>query len=143
MLAGACFVDLDTSVASAKISCSESSNKFFQYSVETVDRDLVSYKHLLCHKHSWCQQLPLELLVMSVRSIAVHVQFVTAGHQQLMPFLPQAQADLVSSNTEWEQKVEGIMKQHQDTLSGLRNRLEQQDGDVRSASLSAEQYKAK
>ena len=60
-----------------------------------------------------------------------------------MPSLPQAQADLVSSNAEWEQKLEGIMKQHQDTLSGLRNRLEQQDGEVRSASLSAEQYKAK
>jgi len=60
-----------------------------------------------------------------------------------VPFLPQAQADLVSSNAEWEQKMEGILKQHQDTLSGLRNRLEQQDGEVRSASLSAEQYKAK
>ena len=80
---------------------------------------------------------------MSVCIIAVHVQFGNAGHQQPMPSLSQAQADLVSSNTEWEQKLEGILKQHQDTLSGLRNRLEQQDGDIRSASLSAEQYKAK
>ena len=81
---------------------------------------------------------------MSVHSVANHVHSgLSAEHEQLVPFLPQAQADLVSSNTEWEQKLEGIMKQHQDTLSGLRNRLEQQDGDIRSASLSAEQYKAK
>ena len=60
-----------------------------------------------------------------------------------MPSLPQAQADLVSSNAEWEHKLEGMLKQHQDTWSGLRNRLEQQDGEVRSASLCAEQYKAK
>lgn len=55
----------------------------------------------------------------------------------------QAQADLVSSNDEWDSKVQALVKQHQDALSGLRTRLEQQDGDVRSASLSAEQFKAK
>ncbi len=81
---------------------------------------------------------------MSVHSTVTHVQSaLSAGREKLVPSLPQAQADLVSSNTEWEHKLEGIVKQHQDTLSGLRNRLEQQDGDVRSASLSAEQYKAK
>ena len=81
---------------------------------------------------------------MSVHSIANQGHSgLSAEHEQLVPSLPQSQADLVSSNTEWEQKLEGILKQHQDTLSGLRNRLEQQDGDIRSASLSAEQYKAK
>lgn len=55
----------------------------------------------------------------------------------------QAQADLMSSNDEWDGKVQALLKQHQDALSGLSSRLEQQDGDVRSASLAAEQFKAK
>ena len=49
----------------------------------------------------------------------------------------------MSSNDEWDSKVQALVKQHQEALSGFRTRLEQQDGDVRSASLLAEQFKAK
>ncbi len=55
----------------------------------------------------------------------------------------QAQGEVISSNAQWDSKVQGLLKQHQDTLAGLQQRLEQQDGDVRSANLAVEQHKAR
>ena len=55
----------------------------------------------------------------------------------------QAEAEVVSSSSAWEGKVEGLLKQHQQTVSDLKQRLEQQDGDVRSGNVTVEQYQAK
>ena len=55
----------------------------------------------------------------------------------------QAQAELVSSKDAWEQQQESLQLRHQEGLAALKHRLEQQDGSVRAANLSTEQWKAK
>ena len=55
----------------------------------------------------------------------------------------QVQAELVSSKDAWEQQQESLRQRHQEGLAALKHRLEQQDGSVRAANLSTEQWKAK
>ena len=55
----------------------------------------------------------------------------------------QVQTELVSSKDAWEKQQESVRQRHQEGLAALKHRLEQQDGSVRAANSSTEQWKAK
>ena len=57
--------------------------------------------------------------------------------------LVKVQAELVSARVAWEQQREELTQRHEDSLSALKERLEQQHTAVRAATLSTEQWKAK
>ncbi|KAA6417667.1 MAG: hypothetical protein FRX49_12355 [Trebouxia sp. A1-2] len=129
---------LDTALSRA-----EAEQSSLQSSIHRLETETKDYK---ARAHTLLRQKEMELSrarESAAQQFQADVTAAEAATQRTQHLLEQAQADLVSSNAEWEHKLEGMLKQHQDTWSGLRNRLEQQDGEVRSASLCAEQYKAK
>ncbi|KAL3137456.1 hypothetical protein ABBQ38_004747 [Trebouxia sp. C0009 RCD-2024] len=82
-------------------------------------------------KQSVTQQFQADVAAAEAATIAAQQQ------------LEQVQAELVSARVAWEQQREELNQRNEDSLSAMKQELEQQHTAVRAATLSTEQWKAK